>query len=254
MGTPITDLPVELDAGDLQTRYIELGDMAIRHARVPAGTDMGPVLQGLPGDRCPSPHWGIVLEGSIAVLHADGTSEVASAGEVYHWPAGHTAVSDGGCTFLEVGPVEPMRRFSEHAMGCWQAGDAGHRSGNEFYGAGARRAGCHAFVAVAVRCLPSARHQPPGRRGHRRGRGGRRAAGLGAARGRGRLLRPPRHRRRCRPFTSLALDATSSPVVSYYNASDGDLKVLNCDDQAVSTRRWWTPEAPTRRCAAKPSR
>ncbi|MGA9746208.1 MAG: hypothetical protein WBQ50_02005, partial [Nocardioides sp.] len=65
MATPINQLPVEIAQGDLETRYVELGDMAIRHARVPAGTDMAPVLQGLPGDRCPSPHWGIVLEGSL---------------------------------------------------------------------------------------------------------------------------------------------------------------------------------------------
>lgn len=67
MHTLISDLPVELAAGDLVTRYAEFGDMAIRHATVPAGTDMTPVLQGLPGDRCPSPHWGMVLDGSITM-------------------------------------------------------------------------------------------------------------------------------------------------------------------------------------------
>jgi hypothetical protein len=47
--------------------------MAVRFARVPAGTDMSPVLAGLPGDRCPSPHWGIVLEGAVHVVAADDT-------------------------------------------------------------------------------------------------------------------------------------------------------------------------------------
>ena len=115
MGTRIDDLPIELDQGPLQTRYIEHGDMAIRHARVPAGTDMAPVLQGLPNDRCPSPHWGIVLDGSIRLIHADGTEETAKAGEVYHWPAGHTAVADEDVVFLEVGPTGPMRQFGDHA-------------------------------------------------------------------------------------------------------------------------------------------
>lgn len=58
MGTRIDDLPIELDQGDLQTRYVEQGDMAIRHARIPAGTDTAPVLVGLPGERCPSPTGG----------------------------------------------------------------------------------------------------------------------------------------------------------------------------------------------------
>lgn len=115
MGTKIEDLPIELEAGDLVTRYAEFGDMAIRHASVPAGTDMAPVLAGLPGDRCPSPHWGIVLEGSIRMEHADGTTEVARAGEVYHWPAGHTAATEEAVVFLEVGPVAQMRQFGEHA-------------------------------------------------------------------------------------------------------------------------------------------
>jgi hypothetical protein len=115
MGMSIEQLPIELDQGALQTRYVEHGDMAIRHARVPAGTDMSPVLQGLPGDRCPSPHWGIVLEGTIRITHADGGTEVATAGEVYHWPAGHTALVEDDVVFIEVGPVGPMRQFGDHA-------------------------------------------------------------------------------------------------------------------------------------------
>jgi hypothetical protein len=114
MGTRIDAMPTEIDNGDLQTRYLELGEMAIRHARVPAGADMSPLLQGLPGDRCPSPHWGIVLEGSIHVELADGSVETVRAGEVYHWPAGHTATTDEPVVFLEVGPVHQMRQFNEH--------------------------------------------------------------------------------------------------------------------------------------------
>lgn len=116
MATPIKDLPIEVAQGAMETRYIELGDMAIRHATVPAGTDFGPVLHGLPGDRCPSPHWGIVLEGSLRLEHADGTVETANAGEVYYWPAGHTATSADGAVFLEIGPVAPMRQFHDHAL------------------------------------------------------------------------------------------------------------------------------------------
>lgn len=115
MSVRVEDLPVEVQAGDLVTRYGEYGDMAIRHASLPPGTDMAPVLQGLPGDRCPSPHWGIVLDGSITMTHADGSQEVARAGELYHWPAGHTGVTQDGVVFVEIGPVAQMRQFSEHA-------------------------------------------------------------------------------------------------------------------------------------------
>ena len=118
MATTVTDMPIEVAQGNLVTRYAEFGEMAIRHASLPAGTDMKPVLQGLPGDRCPSPHWGIVLSGSIVMRHSDGTEETVSEGQIYHWPAGHTGVSEEGVVFLEVGPVGPMRQFGEHARQC----------------------------------------------------------------------------------------------------------------------------------------
>lgn len=113
MSTHLNDLPIELDLGELVTRYAEWGDMAVRYAQLPAGTDMGP--EGLPDDRCPSDHWGIVLEGSITLIHEDGRKEVTRAGEVYHWPAGHTAFTDEPVAFLEIGPKGPMRQFGDHA-------------------------------------------------------------------------------------------------------------------------------------------
>jgi hypothetical protein len=116
MNIKLDDLPVEVQAGDLVTRYAEWGEMAVRYARVPAGTDMASVLEGLPGDRCPSPHWGIVLEGAVHMTHADGTEEVTRAGEVYYWPAGHTAHMQEDTAFIEVGPVGAMREFHEHAQ------------------------------------------------------------------------------------------------------------------------------------------
>jgi len=115
MQAAVKDLPVELQAGELLLRYAEWGPMAVRHAHVPAGVDMAPVLEGLPDDRCPSPHWGIVLKGSIHLRHADGAAETTRAGELYYWPAGHTAWTDEETEFVEFGPVEPMRQFSEHA-------------------------------------------------------------------------------------------------------------------------------------------
>lgn len=115
MNDSLDELPIELQQGDLVTRYAEWGEMALRFARVPAGTDMSPVLEGLPGDRCPSRHWGVVLEGSIRIIHSDGSEEVTRAGSAYYWPEGHTGVTDEGCVFLEVGPVAEMRQFSEHA-------------------------------------------------------------------------------------------------------------------------------------------
>lgn len=115
MQSTVDDLPIEAQAGELELRYAEWGPMAVRHVQVPAGVDMSPVLEGLPDDRCPSPHWGMVLKGSIHLRHADGTEETTRAGQLYYWPAGHTAWTDEDVVFVEIGPVEPMRQFGEHA-------------------------------------------------------------------------------------------------------------------------------------------
>ncbi len=45
---------------------------------------------------------------------ADGSEEVTGAGDVYHWPAGHTAHTDEAVVFVEIGPVGPMREFNAH--------------------------------------------------------------------------------------------------------------------------------------------
>lgn len=108
------DLPIEVQQGELVTRDAEYGDMAIRHATLPAGTDMAPVLQGLPGDRCPSEHWGVVLSGSIDITHEDGSQELASGGELYHWPAGHTGATEEGVVFIGIGPTSQIRQFIKH--------------------------------------------------------------------------------------------------------------------------------------------
>ena len=114
MNGALDELPLEVQQGELTTRYAEWGDMAVRFARVPAGTDMGPVLNGLPGDRCPSPHWGMVLKGAVHLTAADGTEETTRAGEAYYWPPGHTAHMDEDTAFIEIGPVKEMRQFSQH--------------------------------------------------------------------------------------------------------------------------------------------
>jgi hypothetical protein len=115
MAMNVSELPIELSAGELETRYIELGEMAIRWAKVPAGGDMTPLLVGLPGDRCPSPHWGVVLDGEIDITHSDGRIEHVTPGQLYYWPAGHTGSTSTGITFVEVGPVGPMQEFGTNA-------------------------------------------------------------------------------------------------------------------------------------------
>lgn len=114
MRAPVDEIPVEMKAGDLETRGVVWGDQRLRHIVLPAGVDFTPLLRGLPGDLCQCPHWGIVLAGSITVRYADGEQETTRAGEAYHWPGGHTGWTDEGVTFLELSPAADLQPVLEH--------------------------------------------------------------------------------------------------------------------------------------------
>lgn len=93
------------------------GELNIAHINLPAGADATPLLQGLPGDMCQCPHWGLVLKGSIHVRYADGGEETVRAGEAYYWPAGHTVRVDEDYASLEFSPKDQMREVIDHLRG-----------------------------------------------------------------------------------------------------------------------------------------
>lgn len=114
MRSDISGIPVEMEHGGIVTRGQTWGEVLVRHVDLPAGVDFTPLFVGLPGDLCPCPHWGQVLEGAITVRYADGTQETTRAGEVYYWPGGHTGWTDDGVVFLEYSPAEELRPVLEH--------------------------------------------------------------------------------------------------------------------------------------------
>ena len=109
------DLPIVLEAGPAQVRATDWEDMRVVLVSVPAGTDFGPLLQGLPDDLCPCPHWGYVVKGRLEITHADGRDETLRAGDVYYLPPGHTGVAVEDTEFLEVSPPDEHQRFIDAA-------------------------------------------------------------------------------------------------------------------------------------------
>jgi mannose-6-phosphate isomerase-like protein (cupin superfamily) len=103
-----------LEAGDATIRGADWDDMRVAIVSVPAGTDFGPLLEGHPNDRCPSPHWGYVLKGRLKIQSDDG-EEILRGGDVYYLPAGHTGVAMEDTEFLEVSPPEKHQRFLDVA-------------------------------------------------------------------------------------------------------------------------------------------
>ena len=108
------ELPTLVEAGAASVRGIDWEGKRAAVISVPAGTDFGPLLQGLPDDRCQCPHWGYVMKGALRISYSDG-EEILRAGDVYYMPAGHTGVAEEDTEFLEIAPSEAHQQFVDNA-------------------------------------------------------------------------------------------------------------------------------------------
>lgn len=114
MNTSAETLPVRIEKGGLKFQAIDWSGFNVAHVRLPRGADATPLLQGLPGDLCQCPHWGYVLKGAIHVKYTDGRTETVSAGDVYHWPPGHTVAVDEDYESIEFSPADEMGKLLQH--------------------------------------------------------------------------------------------------------------------------------------------
>ena len=111
------DIPVRIDvSGAVARQKTDFGDatgygaISGEYFSLGAGTDIAPLLQGLEGDLCHSPHWGYVLQGELTVTFADGTQELPVGGDLFYWPPGHTVKVGADA---EVILFSPQREHSE---------------------------------------------------------------------------------------------------------------------------------------------
>jgi hypothetical protein len=108
------DMPIALDLPGATFRASEWDDTAVAYVELDAGTDATPLLEGLPNDKCMSPHWGYMLKGAIHVRYNDGSEETCKAGETFHWRAGHTVWVDEDTAFIEFSPKDEIKRVYNH--------------------------------------------------------------------------------------------------------------------------------------------
>lgn len=96
MRIPKSDIPTKIDVPGAVARHLgnfgELSDAALaaEYFSLGAGTDIAPLLEGLEGDACQAPHWGFMLSGRVVVSYADSTEDDCVAGDLFHWPPGHS--------------------------------------------------------------------------------------------------------------------------------------------------------------------
>jgi hypothetical protein len=107
-------LPTQIEKDGLHFQATDMGSLNVAHFNFPKGTNATPLLEGMPDNLCQVPHWGYVLKGSIHIRYKDGREETAKAGDVYHWPAGHTIWTDEDYESVEFSPKEQMNELIAH--------------------------------------------------------------------------------------------------------------------------------------------
>jgi mannose-6-phosphate isomerase-like protein (cupin superfamily) len=91
----------------------DLGGYKAGYVKVAEDADLTPLLQGLPNDQCPCPHWGFVIAGRMW-FRRGGDVESFGAGDAFYAPAGHTSGADGGSEFVIFSPTELLEPVEAH--------------------------------------------------------------------------------------------------------------------------------------------
>jgi hypothetical protein len=102
------DAPLVVDAPEITGRYVELDGYTVSFESFHTDTDPAPLFRGLPEDRCPCPHWGLVLSGRIEVRYAD-REETYRAGDAYYMAPGHLPHPFAGTEVVEFSPTDAFR-------------------------------------------------------------------------------------------------------------------------------------------------
>ncbi len=117
------DVPVRIDVpGAIARQQMNFGDatgygpLSGEYFSLGAGTDIAPLLQGLEGDLCQSPHWGYMLQGKLAVTYSDGEQEHVGGGDLFYWRPGHTVKVDEDAEVILFSPQHEHSLVIDHML------------------------------------------------------------------------------------------------------------------------------------------
>jgi hypothetical protein len=96
------------DHGLVEDRHEDIDGYTVNFVSFRQDVDGSPLLKGLPGDRCPCPHWGYVLKGRLTYRFADH-DEVFEAGDAFYLPPGHVPVAEAGTELVQFSPSQQLR-------------------------------------------------------------------------------------------------------------------------------------------------
>jgi len=99
--------PIAVDADQIEGRYAQLGDYTVAFETFRQDGDPAPLFAGLPDDRCPCVHWGVVTAGQLTFRWPD-REETFVAGDAYYAPAGHLPLVTAGTAVVEFSPTAEL--------------------------------------------------------------------------------------------------------------------------------------------------
>ena len=117
------DIPVRINVpGAVARQKTNFGDatgygmISGEYFSLGAGTDILPLLEGLEGGLCQSPHWGYLLQGKLTVTYADGTREGIKSGDLFYWPPGHTVKVGEDAEIILSSPQDEHSEVIDHIL------------------------------------------------------------------------------------------------------------------------------------------
>ena len=69
--------------------------------------DLTQLLQGMPDDSCPCPHWGYLTAGRMIVRYSD-REEVIEPGDAFYMAPGHVPAAVAGTEFVMFSPQDEL--------------------------------------------------------------------------------------------------------------------------------------------------
>lgn len=104
--------PIAIDNPIYVGRVADLGDnYTVVFETIREDLDTAPIFKGLPDDRCPCPHWGIVVKGRWTARYQDH-EETFEVGDVFYSPPGHLPSAAPGTELITFSPRAELAKVN----------------------------------------------------------------------------------------------------------------------------------------------